>query len=376
MDTVKILHCADLHIGAQESFLGEKSLSRRLETLLTFERIIESARENAVDIILIAGDLLDSNKIEQSFIERIINAIASIKNIKVVYACGNHDPQGRDFPFKKHKLPENLYILPTEDSFLEFKDLNTRVYGKSFSEVYLKGTSEFSIKPKNYFINLMCIHGELRADLGSYYNSITDTFLRNSGMDYVALGHVHKRTEIGKIGNTFCAYCGCSEGQGFDELGDKGVYLGTVAKGEVNLEFKSVCRRMHITEDINIEGIPSSPEIAEAILNYLQEKYGDNFSENLYKIILTGSLDKNTEINITEILERLENKVYFAKIKDKTEPAINLNELANENSLKGIFVKKMIEKIALDDENKQKYIYALKLGLKAFNTEGELYEDK
>ena len=45
MDTVKILHCADLHIGAQESFLGEKSLSRRLETLLTFERIIELARE-------------------------------------------------------------------------------------------------------------------------------------------------------------------------------------------------------------------------------------------------------------------------------------------------------------------------------------------
>ena len=80
--------------------------------------------------------------------------------------------------------------------------------------------------------------------------------------------------------------------------------------------------------------------------------------------------------SVNSILERLENKVYFAKIKDKTEPAVNLNELANENSLKGIFVKKMLEKIALDDENKQKYIYALKLGLKAFNTEGELYEDK
>ena len=36
MDTVKILHCADVHIGAEESFLGEKSYSRRRETLLTF----------------------------------------------------------------------------------------------------------------------------------------------------------------------------------------------------------------------------------------------------------------------------------------------------------------------------------------------------
>ncbi len=373
---VKILHCADLHIGAQESFLGEKAASRRLETLLTFERIIELAQENAVQIILIAGDLLDSNKIEQSFIERIISSISSVKDIKVVYACGNHDPLGRDFPFKKLKLPENLYILPTEDSFVEFEDLKVRVYGKSFSEVYLKGVSEFSIKPESDYINLMCIHGELRADLGSDYNSITDSFIRNSGMDYVALGHVHKRTEIGKIGDTFCAYCGCSEGQGFDEIGDKGVYFGTVSKGKVDLEFKSVCRRMHITEDINIENLSSSPEIADTILSALNEKYGENFSDNLYKITLTGATDKNSEISITEISERLENKVYFAKIKDKTEPQINLAEIASENSLKGIFVKKMLEKISLNDENKEKYIYALKIGLKAFNTEGELYEDK
>ncbi len=376
METVKILHCADLHIGAQESFLGEKAPSRRLETLLTFERIIDLAKEKEVQIILIAGDLLDSNKIEQSFIERIISAFNSIQNIKVVYAAGNHDPLSRDFPFKKHRLPENLYILPTEDSFVEFKDLNTKVYGKSFSEVYLKGETEFSIKPQSNFINLMCIHGELRADLGSDYNSITDAFIRNSGMDYVALGHVHKRTEIGKIGNTFCAYCGCSEGQGFDELGEKGVYIGTVSKGNADLKFYNVCRRMHIAEDINIEGIPSSPEIADAVLSKLKEKYGENFAENLYKITLKGIIQKNAEINITEILERLENKVYFAKIKDKTEPSQNLEELARENSLKGIFVKKMLEKIALDDQNKQRYIYALKLGLKAFNTEGELYEDK
>ena len=374
--SVKILHCADLHIGAQESFLGERAQSRRLETLLTFERIVELASTNEVEVILIAGDLLDSNKIEQSFIDRILAAISSVANIKVVYACGNHDPLGRDFPFKKLRLPENLYILPTEDNFVEFEDLKVRVYGKSFSEVYLKGVSEFSIKPEIDYINLMCIHGDLRADLGSDYNSITDSFIRNSGMDYIALGHVHKRTDIGKIGNTFCAYCGCSEGQGFDELGEKGVYMGTVSKGKADLEFKSVCRRMHITEAVKIESIPSSPEIADAILSLLSKKYGENFSENLYKITLTGATDKNSEINIAEILERLENKVYFAKIKDKTEPQINLSEIASENSLKGIFVKKMLEKINLDDENKQRYIYALKIGLKAFNTEGELYEDK
>ena len=40
MKSVKILHCADIHIGAAESFLKNNAESRRIETLLTFEKII------------------------------------------------------------------------------------------------------------------------------------------------------------------------------------------------------------------------------------------------------------------------------------------------------------------------------------------------
>lgn len=63
MKPVKILHCADIHIGAEESFLGMRAQSRRAETLITFEKIINIARENSVDILLIAGDLFNSNNI-------------------------------------------------------------------------------------------------------------------------------------------------------------------------------------------------------------------------------------------------------------------------------------------------------------------------
>ena len=34
MDTVKILHCADLHIGASEAILGEKSVLERIQACL------------------------------------------------------------------------------------------------------------------------------------------------------------------------------------------------------------------------------------------------------------------------------------------------------------------------------------------------------
>lgn len=370
MDSVKILHCADLHIGASESSLGALGTSRQAETLITFEKIINSARENAVDIILIAGDLFNSNNIDKSFCDRVFDCFAKIPNIKVVYAAGNHDPLNAESPFKKYTLPQNVHVLDTKDCFVEFSELNTRVYGKSFKEVYLRGVSNFSLKPDGSFINLMCIHGEVRSDLGSDYNSITNEFVQTSGMDYIALGHVHKRTNIEKIGNTYLSYCGCPEGQGFDELGEKGVYIGTVSKGGTKLQFVPMAKRMHIAENIDITGLSLSNEIADFIIETIKQKYPDNFADNLYKIILTGQLDDGTVISIPEITTRLSDVFYFAKVRDKSEFKLDFDALSKENTLKGVFVKNMLAKIEnANDSEKETLKYALAIGIKAFSGE-------
>lgn len=370
MDSVKILHCADIHIGAAESSLGAIAESRRAETLITFEKIIDLAREKNIDILLIAGDLFNSNNIEKSFTDRVFECMASVPDIKIVYAAGNHDPLNADSPFKKYSLPKNLCILDTKDCFVEYGELNTRVYGKSFKEVYMQGVDKFSLETDSNFINLMCIHGELRSDLGSDYNSITSDFIKNSNMDYIALGHVHKRTDIGKIDNTYISYCGCPEGQGFDELGEKGVYIGEVSKGNCNLQFVPLCKRMHLAENVDVSGLASSNEIAEQILNNLKEKYPENYTDNLYKIILTGALDESVTLSLPEITTRLNDSVYFAKLRDKTEIKLDYEALSQENTLKGIFVKNMLSKISVATEDeKQVLINALNIGIKAFSGE-------
>ena len=375
MPSVKILHCADLHIGAAVSFLGARAVSRRAETLITFERIINLAAKQGVEIILIAGDLLDSNSIEDGVFGAVLKCISSVPQIKVVFSAGNHDPLSADSPFKKARLPENLYVLDTKDSFVQFDELKTRVYGKSFGEVYMQGCDSFSLNPSEDFINLMCILGELRSDLGSDYNSITPAFLEGCGMDYVALGHVHKRSDIAKIGGSHCAYCGCAEGQGFDELGQKGVYLGEVSKQGCNLQFVPTAKRLHLSEKVDIGGAADSAEAADKVITFLKEKY-ENFSENLYKIALTGTVDEGAALSTEEIASRLSEQVYFAKVKDKTELAIDLEAIAQENSLKGIFVKKMLARINdAAPEQKETLLSALNLGLKAFLKEVAYDED-
>ena len=377
MDTVKILHCADIHIGVADSSLGKLATTRRYETLLTFEKIIDTAKSNGVQVIAIAGDLFDSNGIDVSLTEPVFEKIASVPQIKVIFAAGNHDPLDSESPFLRKNKPDNLFVFGTDDECFTFDELKLRVYGKSFGSVHMRGETRFSvIPPEDDYINLMVLHGDLRNDMNSDYNAVTPEFIKSCKMDYIALGHVHKRTDIGRCGSTYMAYCGCPEGQGFDELDEKGVYIGNIGKGVCALEFLPISKRRHIAEKIDITGLSTVYEISEKILVALKEKYGEEAGVNLYKIELTGKISESTVISAEQLTSRLSEELYYVKIKDKTDFDIDLNLLSKEKNLKGIFVKNMLRLLEESEpENRSGIEYALNLGLKSFNSEVSYDED-
>ena len=227
MNTLRILHTADLHIGAECSYLGARSNERKFEILLTFEKITDLCEERVVDLLLIAGDLFDSNHIDPSLISGVFNALNKLSHTRVVIALGNHDPLTADSPFVLNPLPQNVYLLDKEDSVITFDDLSCRVYGASFDGVYNEGKAHFDLTPPaDDYLNLCLLHGETRSDLAGNYRPITPEFVKKSGMDYIALGHIHTRSQVQYVGTTAIAYCGCPEGQGFDESGEKGAFVG------------------------------------------------------------------------------------------------------------------------------------------------------
>ena len=329
MGSVRLLHCADIHIGAADSSLGSFAQTRRYEMLLTFERIIDTAIDRKIQVAAIAGDLFDSNSAETSLVDSVIAKIAAAPDIKFIYAAGNRDPINSSSPFAGRELPNNLFILGVNDECLTFDDLGLRVYGRSFENTHMQGEKNFSLTPPDDdYVNLMVLHGELKSDLKSDYNAITPEFITSSGMDYIALGHVHKRTEILKLGSTCFAYCGCPEGQGFDELDEKGIYIGEIGKGLCKLEFVRVAKRMNIYEKVDITGTGTSAEAAFTVLSALKNKYGEDYVNNLYKIELIGDIPEGTLISADEIASRISDVVCFAKVSDRTEICVNYEELA------------------------------------------------
>ena len=76
---MKIIHCVDLHLdsGLQTHLNREKAGRRRDELLSNFGRLAEYASENGVEIVLIAGDLFDRDKVSALTGNMVLSVIAA-----------------------------------------------------------------------------------------------------------------------------------------------------------------------------------------------------------------------------------------------------------------------------------------------------------
>ncbi|WP_411680756.1 metallophosphoesterase family protein [Clostridium thailandense] len=379
MKQVKILHCGDIHLGSELTMMGRKSTTRRAEIKRTFMNILKLCRVEQVQLLLIAGDFFDNVNVEDNTLEEIKNEFESLKDTIIAIAPGNHDPMTEDSPYaKKDFWPDNVIIFKNSLEKIEIEHLGVRLWGAAFTGTYVTKPMLNNITiPKDDYINICVIHGDLLASSNqkSNYNPVTETQIARSKMDYVALGHIHKQTELLKAANTYYAYSGCPEGRGFDELDEKGVYLGIVSKRLCRLKYRRMCQRMYIELNVDISEAVNSKMAADIVLDKMKSKYGENYSENLYNVILVGMIEDTASINVEDIKVSL-SEVYFLKIKDHTTIKINFDSVSTEITLRNIFIRKMLERINdAKPDKKEALNTALRLGVKAFFGEVKYSED-
>jgi len=369
MNKVKIIHSGDFHIGSSRSGIS----NGRAEIRNTFFKVIDLCKKEAADILLISGDLFDTPFPEREDVSEIIDAMKSIPETVIAISPGNHDCACPGSVWLKESFPENVYVFTSFTESYDFPEKNTRLFGAAFTDPFEKlSLLSFPKELSDTMTNICVLHGDfVSAQTESVYNPITSDAISASGFDYLALGHIHKRSDIKKIGKTYFAYCGCPDGRGFDEVGGHGVYAGTVGKEDCRLEFIELSSRKYLTFDVDISDCETSLGAAGKILNHIKENDSENFRKNLYRITLTGAVPPEFSPSATVIEEKLSGEVEHIKVTDKTyaDPQ-NLKQLATDCSLRGIFVKKMLEKLENASENElQKYQKALKIGLTAFERE-------
>ena len=375
MDRVKILHCSDLHIDTPFKDLPESiSEKRKEEVKETFINIVDLCKKEEIQILLIAGDFFDNLRVYKASIELIKRKFKEIYKTKIFISAGNHDPYNKKSFYDLIHWPKNVYVFKNNIEEIVLEDFNTVICGFSFNENYIKERKLKGYKvPKKYenYIKIMVCHGVLTTEGAAnrgeiFYNPIVEEDIKNIDVDYLALGHTHTFSGIKKIGNTFYSYSGCPEGRNFNELGDKGILIGTIGKEYANLEFKAICKRKYIEITIDITEAISYKDIEKKILNEL-ENIENNYNKNLYKIILIGELEENFIFKEELLLEKLKDRFFFLKIEDKTTIKIDYTKISKEYSIKGIFVCKLLKKIKETSDLEEKEILknALKIGVQS-----------
>ncbi len=354
------LHTADLHLDTAFSahFDAKGAEKRRREMLHCVSDIISRAKDK--DLLLIAGDLFDTGSITSETVAFLKRKFAEIPDTKIFIAAGNHDPYTPDSVYAKEDFGSNVHIFKTEFECVELTELNTRVYGVSFNQAYVSAMNIPPIKKTEGISDILLLHGDLVSNGGkSEYNPIDKSFIENCGADYLALGHIHKRSGLLKAGDTYYAYPGAPEGRGFDECKDLGVYSGNIENGVVTVQFERTCRRRMFREEIDITGAEDSLNAVEIVKNFIYGFGGTN--EDIYKVILKGRVESiNSDIIKAELL----NDFYHIEIADKTQPCYDIEQLSLNNDLCGEFIRRM-EKEIKTAEDKEILYDALILGIDA-----------
>ncbi len=374
MTTFNIVHTADLHLGSLFSSTPEVAAERKGEQLDTLKQIMDICVSRNADALLIAGDMFDSMKVDRRLLDDV-KEMLSHYSVRIFITPGNHDPATPDSCYNE-EWPENVHIFRGGMEKVEIPEKNTCVWGAGFTKTSCDETLLRDFMPVSSRINVLVLHGELTSSefSDSRYNPIFEEALKNCGADYVALGHIHGYEHYEYNDFLYC-YPGAPAGRGFDETGEKGVLCGYAAKGFAHMDFYPLDSRQYFTEKLDVSGCESTQQFAGRIITVLRDRHGEAFAKHLYDLTLIGALENGIVPSLPDITKRLRETVFYARLTDMTTTSLNLELLMNDGTLKGAFVRKMVNKMQNDSRNRDKYMRALLYGLRAFEGDVTINED-
>jgi exonuclease SbcD len=364
---LKIFHTADLHLDSPFSSLPTaKSEERREGLRRTFMKMMEYAAREAVDLILISGDLFDCSYISRDT-SQILSKCFGAVSCPVVISPGNHDPYTPGSIYASGILPGNVYIFKTESpSKFDFPGLGVRVWGSAFTRERYDGSvlaSIFSLPEDR--INILCQHGDTRSPL-SHHAPLSPRDIAYKGFTYAALGHVHVAPDPVVIGETTVAYPGCPEGRSFDEPDFGGALLVTIEDKKTRLEKIRFAERRYMVEQLDVTGADNDSFVAGKIRELIREK--GYSGDTALRIILVGEVSLGYKPNTDALAADCAGELYLLEVRERTLPCFDAGYLEDDLSLRGVLYRVLAEKMRQGSEyDRQVAAAALRYGLAALD---------
>lgn len=278
---MKLLHAADLHLDSpmrglvayEEAPVNEL----RLATRVALGNLVDAAVDDAVDAVLLAGDIFDGDWPHYGTGVHFVAEMGRLREagIPVVLVTGNHDAESK--LTKSLRLPSNVRVLDTrKPETVMFEELGLAVHGQGYATpAILDDLSAGYPPPIPDLINVGLLHTSADGRPGhERYAPCNVGTLVAHGYSYWALGHVHQREVL--HADPGIVFPGNLQGRGLRETGPKGATLIEIGHdGTVTFEHRVLDYVRWELVSVDAAGCADRDDVFEGVVTALRKSSHD-----------------------------------------------------------------------------------------------------
>jgi len=366
---MKFLHAADVHLDAQQRGLAVRDGApvERFQraTRDAFSNLVSLALREAVDFVVIAGDLFDRDSADVRTWLWTVKELQRLEkaDIPVYLIRGNHDflgggGQRLTWPANVHEFRGDQPETKTIDA------LGVALHGQSFPDraVVEDLAAQYPDRIAACF-NIGLLHTSLTGENRRHdtYAPTSPDVLKLRGYDYWALGHIHTFQQVAE--EPAIVYPGCTQGRHVNEPGVKGCVVVTVRDRqppEITFHPLDVVRWSQLTVEFEAEDDRNGVlRRVESALSALQDESGGR--SIAVRVTLCGACGchhwMSTEAGADELQAEIEaiahalGDVWIERVVIRTRPVIDVAELRREQSLLGELLRDLASIASSLDED-------------------------
>jgi DNA repair exonuclease SbcCD nuclease subunit len=375
---LRLLHTADVHLGARHADLADRAATQRERQFAAFVATVDLALEEKVDLVLIAGDLFDSNTQPRRSVER---AAAQMKRlvearIRVVVAPGTHDVYDRASIYRAFDIAalagavgsDLVTVLDPDHADVHLKALDVVVHGRCYATKRAPQSPLAGLDVRNddraaWHVGVLHAALSIEGRTDGDDVVITTEEIAASNLDYLALGHWHS-TSKGKAGKTAYAYSGAPEPVAVDQDRAGNVLLVTLdgqpGKKKVSIEERKVGRTRFERLQLDAATVGTQPALVAALAQRADP-------DLVLDVELMGVRPDELDVHVEEVEAQLGERFLKVRVRDRSVAPLPDGPEVSPDTVLGAFIRDLESRVAEveaadDTETANELRDALRLG--------------
>lgn len=353
---VRLLHTADVHLGARYRDLGAGAAEQRDRQMAAFKASTDLALAEKADLFIVAGDLFDSNTQPRRSVEAVAAHLRRLADggIAVALLPGTHDVYDPASIYRAYDLPALaghpadglVTVLTPGQPRRDYPHLGLTVHGLCFETKRaphspLQGFHVAEVDAGRWQVGV--IHGALAIPGRTDQDEVVfrSEEIAASGLDYLALGHWHSFQQ-GKAGRVTWAYSGAPEPVAIDQEQAGSVLLVTLeAEGEdrrVAVEQRRVGRTRFQALEVDLGAATSQAAVEEALAAYADR-------DLVLDVRLQGVWPAELDVDPDELEKSLAPRFLRVRIRNHAVPELPAGPLPPEDTIAGAFLRDLTTRI-------------------------------